>query len=76
MMNDCERLISGVAFPIAVAAYLLIYVRKTLDDLKTVIASNTTVITNLSAVLRTIQATKAVKTGPQGAEDQFPDPLP
>ncbi len=46
-MNDITSLISGVGFPIAVAVYLLIYMRKSLDSLKDVIAKNSEIIAKL-----------------------------
>ncbi len=50
-MNDITSLISGVGFPIAVTVYLLIYMRKSLDSLKDVIANNSKIMSKICTKL-------------------------
>lgn len=47
MEINIYEMITGVGFPIAVAVYLLVYMRKSLDSLKEVISKNTETITKL-----------------------------
>lgn len=46
-MNAWIEVITNVGFPIAVALYLLIYFRKTIDSLKDVISQNTAMMSRL-----------------------------